>query len=257
MENHTLQKSSEITNGSNLIEVVQLAAGATKLCWVKDEELKNALKNIYAMMGIRADQVPEEEEKGLLHSYIRKELKHYSLIDMKLAFMLYVQKKLDWTELLYSKFSILFLENVMQSYKRWKVALPKQPIQNMLPELTDSEKKRVIHMGAIECFIRYAKTGIVIDFGNITYNYLEKCGIINLSDERKWNLYHAAEKKLNNPENLKSIADWIKSNRLAKTEDQDERKERIIREAKRLALAQYFDELIEMQIELKDQFDEE
>jgi len=254
MENTSqqLQTYSEPTNGTNLVAIVQAAAAAPRIYAAREEELKTTLVNIYAMLGMRADQVPETEEKNLLHNYIRQQLKGYSLPDIKIAFMLFIQNKLDFSEVLYGKFSILFLEKVMQAYKRWKVALPKQaPPQPEQP--TQAEVNNIMRQGAIDCFVNYAKTGILIDFGNATYNYLDRIGQLRLTDDRKWKIHHKAIQTLK----TQAMENALKAKQTKRLKDvikqiDEPNSKPVIAQAKRIALTQYFDELIEAGLELKD-----
>jgi hypothetical protein len=166
--------------------------------------------------------------------------------------MLFIQNKLDFYEVLYGKFSILFLEKVMQSYKRWKISLPK-PAPEQPEQPTQAEINNIMRQGAIDCFVNYAKTGLIIDFGNATYNYLDRIELLRLTDDRKWQIHHKAIQTLK----VQAMENALKAKQTKRLKDvikqiDEPNSKPVIAQAKRIALTQYFDELIESGLELKD-----
>jgi hypothetical protein len=110
----------------------------------------------------------------------------------------------------------------------------------------------------VACFVRYARTGHLIDFGNATYNYLDRIGQLRLTDERKWIIWQKATDllKAEAMENaLKMRAGTKLKDIIAEINKPDSQPVRA--QAKRIALAQYFDELIESELELKDVLENE
>jgi hypothetical protein len=51
--------------------------------------------------------------------------------------------------------------------------------------MTEEQKEKIIHDGAIRCYKDFLDTGVVIDYGNVTYFYLERLGLIHLTDPEK------------------------------------------------------------------------
>lgn len=246
----TLQKNSSPVN--NYIEQVQKASFEQKIPYRSNEDIQKKLLIIMSMIGISMQNVPTGNDKHILTSYMRKHLTNYSLSDMGIAFTLYVQGKLDFNESHHGKFSVLFLEKVMQSYKRYKVSLPNTPPPaqeiNLLPE----ERETLNRNSALQCFDRYRQSGNLIDFGNIIYDWLDRRGHINLTDERKWQLWKQAKHNLKAEAGKKTLT-YKNAGKLSEIINAIERKDEGVKaEAKRLALREYFDFLLTTVQELKE-----
>lgn len=129
------------------------------------------------------------------------------------------------------------------------------------PELTEEEKIAIIQKGAINCFDYFKKTGIVQDAGNVTYTFLDKKGLIPFTKEVKISLMGKAkvllaenEKlKLQKPSDLTKIKNTIFDLQKGLEEMKTQNKNALIAESKRLGLAIFFNQLIEMDENLIDQ----
>lgn len=252
MKNTTLQQQP---GAGNMVAQVEQAKKAPRVNACTVDQTKQTLLYVFALIGLTGSTLPDEGQKMVLIDYLHRELTGYSLQDIKNAFTLYVQKKLDYTEKHYYNFSVMLLENVMQSYKRYCVNIPSFS-RPALPQKTDptpAEIEERNKRGCINCFARYGHTGTLQDIGNATYDYVTQIGLMRLDDDKKWEYYNKAKKTVIDistaksmmgklPEKLSTIMQRITNG----TETS------IAQEAKRLALASWFDELIEMDTELKD-----
>jgi hypothetical protein len=124
------------------------------------------------------------------------------------------------------------------------------------PELTEKEKEAIIHEGALKCFRAFFETKIITDYGNITYDYLSKIGIIPFTAEVKKKIMAECKARMIEEEKMKKtqqayigkhqgINDEIKKLEEGKST-------RLISESKREALKQYFIQLIEMDEQLEN-----
>jgi hypothetical protein len=87
-----------------------------------EEELKQALRYIFILVGLRAHNYPMGIEKQLLHAYIFKNYGGHTPEELKLAFEMALQNKLSLrTEdvVCYENFSIAYFSRIMEAYREW------------------------------------------------------------------------------------------------------------------------------------------
>lgn len=227
----------------------ELVIKAKELPPVCSEEIDKVIMTLqwcFAFLGIRAENLPDEAGRLVLLDYMTANIRNYSILDIKNAFTLYVQGKLDFHDGHFQNFSVLFLENVLQSYRRYVVNLPKKPAEKLpeLPEPSPEEQEKRMIEGCIRLFDEYKATGEVNDYGNIYYDFLDRKKLIQLSYKAKWNTYHRAESELKNE--AISMAMSYKGNDAVKSilnEIESNRGNIIVNRAKKIALAVVFDGL--------------
>jgi hypothetical protein len=117
----------------------------------------------------------------------------------------------------------------------------------------------------VENFDKYKKKEQIelFDIGNVFYDFCEKYGIAYLSTEEKNELYERAKDIVKNNYNRDNAKSTIQANEFAEIINSiklnrynDDIKNKIIAEAKRLAILKIFDKLIEQNIELSDIIEE-
>lgn len=111
------------------------------------EEIKGALRYGMVMIGLRAENIPAEEEKIVLIEYIMENYGGHTAEEIKLAFKMAVQGKLGLkpSEIkCYENFSPLYLTTIMDAYRDWakeQVKLLAAPPERK--ELTFLEKAEI------------------------------------------------------------------------------------------------------------------
>jgi len=136
--------------------------------------------DIVSLIGLREDKLPDNDGHEKIVTYIFKNMGDYTKQEVSLAFTLYVKGKLDFEKDLYDKISPLFIENVMQSYRRLRVSLVPSPGIEADRELTANEKRAIMVENILKQFELYRKTGKFVDFGNFAYKELAKQGILSM-----------------------------------------------------------------------------
>lgn len=126
----------------------------------------------------------------------------------------------------------------------------KKELEMKEKELTPEEKEKIIHDGCLILFEQFKSGKKINDAGNVTYNYLEKKGILNFTIERKQSIKAIVIKNILNKENGKLFksTNHKERNIIKKYIDEiekGERKEDLIVECKKYALNLFFKELIE------------
>jgi len=192
-------------------------------------------------------------------AFIRNNFPMLRVAELKLAFEVGVRgdlqdekgKPLDLTH--YQSFNSIYISNVINGYKRYKARQHKDnPVREELKELPvmklDQKKQ------AIKAFKEYKEKGSYFDFGNLIYDYLDQENVLQITNDRKKQFWEQAiinmkaelknKKELYNRHSIdRQIDELIKGSHNAKVKS----------EAKRLALWDYFDGLIEMEMDINDE----
>jgi hypothetical protein len=87
-----------------------------------EEEMKQALRYIFMLVGLRAQNYPTGIEKQLLHAYIFKNYGGHTPAEIRLAFEMALQNKLSLRPedvTCYENFSIAYFSRIMEAYREW------------------------------------------------------------------------------------------------------------------------------------------
>lgn len=235
-----------MVNNSRLAKPIPAAA---------DEEIKQALRYCFGLIGIKGENLPDEGEKAILLDYMRRNFNRFTVEDIRTAFTLYVQKVLDFSEPPYQNFSVLFLENVLQSYRRLQVTIPKLNHTSALPEQTKPtkfEQDIIARNACLKRFQEYKDHFDVWDFGGACFKYIYRQGLIQISKEEADRIKEQAARQLiaeaqkdllkKRPSEIAAVVEAIQAGN----------DEQIKIRAMKISLMNYFDQLIEKGIELKE-----
>lgn len=108
------------------------------------ETLKESLRQIFFLIGLREEQIPADEEKGFLIQYIVENYGGHTPDELKLAFKMAIQGrlKIDYKEVkCYGIFSPMYFTSILDAYREWareQIKLLPAPIKQR--ELTIMEK---------------------------------------------------------------------------------------------------------------------
>jgi hypothetical protein len=123
-------------------------------------------------------------------------------------------------------------------------------------EISEEEKEAILREGALNKFNDFKSTRNFYDFGNISYNYLDRLGLITFTAEVKKKIMADCKARMIEEEKMKKTQkDYIGKHQSINDEIkqlEEGKSTRLISEAKREALKQYFSQLIEMGEELKN-----
>lgn len=149
-------------------------------------EIKDKLKVIYLMIGLRVQHWPEDEEKEFLINYIMAKYGNKTLSELVLAFDLAIQGQLDIDDAkVYDQFSCEYLAKIMNGYRVWLKLVTKnahtiQPKEQMLLESKDT-----LTADEWDEWINDAKSYPFELIPNAIYEFLVKQGSLNLSVKEK------------------------------------------------------------------------
>jgi hypothetical protein len=127
-----------------------------------EEEMKQALRYIYMLVGLRAINYPDGLEKQLLHAYIFEDYGGHTPAELRLAFKMAIQNKLSLRPedvICYENFSIAYFTRIMEAYREWAREQVKQLPDSIEQkrELTVEEKIQIDCDYAYYCWTQINK----------------------------------------------------------------------------------------------------
>lgn len=84
-----------------------------------EDDLKNILRYVFIVCGIRGQNVPAGDEKEFLHQYIRKFYGTHTGAEVRLAFDMAIQNRLEVDPKTYENFSVEYFARIMNAYRKW------------------------------------------------------------------------------------------------------------------------------------------
>lgn len=116
---HLTQEFKPFKTGKSDLEAV---LGAEKINTASDTEIKESLRYAMLLVGIRANNMPNDIEKGVLINFIRKNYSGHTSAEIKLAFDKAVacELNLDPKDInAYENFSCAYFGKIMNAYRAW------------------------------------------------------------------------------------------------------------------------------------------
>jgi len=178
-----------------------------------DEPIRQVLRYIFTLIGIRAENIPNDIQKSVLINYIQNDLKHYSVDDFKIAFHLMLKNELDCESNHYQNFNPMYLAQVMNAYNKHrqmaihefkKLEMEQQQMkQNELSPEQLLQKTIGFYRNCISNpFNFFLKTGEItfgiIPFSVIYESMVDDLKLFELTDEQKNVIYKQAKTEINN-----------------------------------------------------------
>lgn len=243
-------------------DIAEAALFDTKIMHLNGEvePIKQSLRYIFALIGLRAENLPSELQKAVLLEFVQTELKHYTPEELKLAFRMAVAGELDIDVTHYQNFNALYLSAVLNAYqqKRGQTLIEYQRQQKQLEpkkEPTEQELKdsfwQYVNTCLVEPFESYAKGGpqVPILFVEHMFEVLTvQLGVLSLTTGQKTAIFERAKvytkheveaqskTSLQKFRELKTMRQLLEQNQEANPEFED----RVKRNAKKMAIEEFF-----------------
>lgn len=100
------------------------------------EDLKAVLRYCMLKVGLRAINLPNEEEKTILLNHVISEYGNHTLAEIRLAFDMAISGKFDLEHsqiICYENFSCLYFSGIMNTYRKWASQAYRHAITEPLP----------------------------------------------------------------------------------------------------------------------------
>jgi hypothetical protein len=146
----------------------ELAISKPRIISEPVETLKEALRQIFFLIGLRAEQIPADEEKVFLIQYIAENYGGHTADELKLAFKMAIQGrlKIDNKEVkCYGIFSPMYFTTIMDAYRDWareQIKLLPMPIEDR--KLNPMEVVHINLIWALKCLNEINKLPVKVVF---------------------------------------------------------------------------------------------
>jgi hypothetical protein len=227
-----------------------------------DEPIKQVFRYIFTLIGLKAENIPDDIQKAVLLNFIRTDLAQYGVEEFRIAFHLLVKNELDMEPQHFQNFNPLYLAQVMAAYddhrKQVFKKLREAEAENEKPKEMTPEEKYEAHEGFVNGTILFAwdyfiKTG-TLTFGICPWGIIYKClteeiGLFNVPSEEKNEIWKLAMTQVEQEVNKKkgtardmkefrALADIIK--KIETDGLEKSMKHQIISKAQEISIKRYF-----------------
>lgn len=207
-------------------------------------EVGRLVKRCCATLGVSGQSLPTPAELPILIEMLQGEFGNYTIEEVDLAFRSLVTGKLEIEAGTFNRLTPPVLNKVLRAYVTSLRYEARKTIAEMQKTLTEAEKCQIIKRGIIDTYNRYKNDKILTDAGSVIFLWLERNGFINLTRQRKIEIYNVAER-----EELLGNGDVAAMRELYKMTGV-QRDDRIKDAARLIALREYFDYLIEFEMDI-------
>lgn len=158
--------------------------------------LNESITYAYAFAGINAtgDNL-EFTAKALLPNLISY-FQHFHINELKIAWEKGIQGQYgEWMGMNPGNL-LRWLNNYRVSDERFRALGYLATPDKQLPPPSDTYKEQIIRSAALQKFKDFKENKPIFDFGSVTYNYLDKLGLIPFSDKEKTKILEAVKKQM-------------------------------------------------------------
>jgi hypothetical protein len=227
------------------------------------EDLKQVLKLAMLKVGVRANNLPKDEEKAVLIEHIISNYGNHTPMEIKLAFDMAISGKLDDLDAkgnvidlevnCYENFSCLYFSKIMNSYRRWARQTHNQ-LKKDYPKMI-AEKFTLDDEEKAEWMMEWKqKDDIILELiPLIFYDWMSDKNLIKITAKQKWEYTERATAQIkadlfNETQIVKTNNDayiaYSKFCNMEKDGFTGEYKGRIVNRAKRLIIFDYLKDKI-------------
>lgn len=118
-----LKKQEQVQTGLPLLksgdEKYEIAVSGKKIINSSLDELKQVLRLAMLKLGMRGNNLPDEEEKQVLLLHIVENYGTHTCAEITLAFDLAISGKLNVDAKAYENFSCLYVSSIINAYREW------------------------------------------------------------------------------------------------------------------------------------------
>ena len=240
---------------------------------IDDEPIRQSLRYVFALIGLKAENLPTDIQKIVLLEFIQTELKHFTPEELKLAFRMAVAGELNVEILHFQNFNAVYLSNVMNAYKEKRGAAlteMNQKLKALEPKKEPTEAEQIAAFwDYMEKFVgskfEEYRTTKRIDWDKVfgsdhMFIQLEKLGIIHLTVQTKNEIMKIAETQVKTQwENERSQSrDRVREIRQLREALAEGLKppqnfqQKVVTRARELAIEQTFASMLESNIDFKE-----
>ena len=208
--------------------------------------------------------MPLDEEMRMFVEYVAEHFYRFSLLEIDNAFNLATAGKLNVDPNHYQSFNVIYISNILNAYVEFRgkyiLDYRKKLEESQKVEPTEEEKTQLMIEGILEAFDRYKEEPYFNPFGWVSYDFLTRLGVINLSNEQKEDIKNKAIEMTIEELKYKKVETKHKSERKQISNlieelinDKSGKQDVVIRNCKNLGLMCYYDYILENNLSLNDE----
>lgn len=130
----------------------EVALKEPRIRQVSEESLKGVLRYVMILVGLRAQNYPDDIEKQILLNFIGENYGGHTPAEIKLAFEMAITRKLDVEAKCYENFSVTYFVSIMEAYREWaRDQVKRLPAPIIARQLTEKEKLDINLIWALKC----------------------------------------------------------------------------------------------------------
>lgn len=130
----------------------EIAISEQRICEIEQEQLKGVIRYVMVLIGLRAQNYPDDIEKQILLTFIAENYGGHTPAEIKLAFEMAITRKLDVDPVCYENFSVVYFVGIMEAYRSWSREQVKQlPAPIIMRQLSELEKLDINLTWALKC----------------------------------------------------------------------------------------------------------
>jgi hypothetical protein len=263
------------TSDKNLELKNAIKSGLTIRKIQDDEPIKQSLRFVFLLIGLKGDQIPEEVEKAVLLKFIRENFANLNPEEIRIAFELALKGEFEVDLNHFGSFSSMYLSRVLKAYQnhRSKIVLElekeRQREERESPKQPSEEELKQIQLEFDQNFVQKIfdiwKTKKILDLhfasAELVFKSVERFVQIN-EEQRKVIREQAKERLENREEELRNQkANSLQGHKMIQEVlslmSNPERRPNFYREyCFEIAIEKAFDHLIEKGVEFKDLINE-
>jgi hypothetical protein len=231
----------------------------------KNEQFQNLHKLLVkwcVLTGVKP--LPLDDEIRLFVEYVAEHFYRLSLMEIDNAFNLATSGKLNIDANHYQSFNVIYISSILNAYKdyigKYILQYRKELEESLKVEPTEQERTQLMIESVLEGFDRFKEERKDNPFGWVSYDFLSRLGVINISNEIKeeikqqsieMSLEELKYKKIDtkNKSQRKQISNLIEEI----TNDISGKQDIVVRNCKNLGLTYYYNYILENNLSLSDE----
>lgn len=138
------------------LALIKVMVNDRRICNESMENLDGMFRYCFLIVGLREKNFPNELETLFLHEFVKENYGGHSTEEIKMAFRMAIKSELDLKEdevTCYENFSVRYISNILNSYRRWAAQEFKRLEQHIQPSDEDVKYLEVprqeIHWGSL------------------------------------------------------------------------------------------------------------
>lgn len=162
---------------------LQIALQGKKISFCEEIEIRQALRYVMIKVGLRAQNWPVQVERQLLLNHVKEHYPNHTPAEIRLAFEMALDGKLNVDATCYENFSCLYFSEIMNAYRKWAKDEARQIKETPVQKIYTDEEILNQRRGELETAFQAMKKGNLVILHTYFSEVLIQDGL--MSEEEK------------------------------------------------------------------------